>query len=380
MNRNSNYLDNHFDRLASISSISNFSKLDRRQVLKLGSLVLGAGVLSACNANNSPTQSDSSDPDNAASTSSNNQTLDKIALGLGWKAEAEYGGYYQAVATGIYKEYGLEVDVQETPPQANLTQMLMGGVIDFSLGNAVSTFKALQEGIPKVTIAAIFQKEIQVLLAHPNVGNDSFEALKGKPIYLSPAINTTYWPLLKTRFGYDDSQQRPYNFNIAPFLVDKDSAQQGLLTAEPFAIAKEAGFDPVILLLAEAGYNPYSFTIDTTRDMIENNPDLVQRFVDASIKGWYSYLENPAPGNELIQQDNPEMSAEQIAYSIEKLKEYEVILSGEANELGIGAMTDYRWQSLYNELVEFEIINPDIDYKQAYTLEFTNKGVEYYQA
>jgi NitT/TauT family transport system substrate-binding protein len=380
MNRNSNYLDNHFDRLASISSISNFSKLDRRQVLKLGSLVLGAGVLSACNANNSPTQSDSSDPDNAASTSSNNQTLDKIALGLGWKAEAEYGGYYQAVATGIYKEYGLEVDVQETPPQANLTQMLMGGVIDFSLGNAVSTFKALQEGIPKVTIAAIFQKEIQVLLAHPNVGNDSFEALKGKPIYLSPAINTTYWPLLKTRFGYDDSQQRPYNFNIAPFLVDKDSAQQGLLTAEPFAIAKEAGFDPVILLLAEAGYNPYSFTIDTTRDMIENNPDLVQRFVDASIKGWYSYLENPAPGNELIQQDNPEMSAEQIAYSIEKLKEYEVILSGEATELGIGAMTDDRWESLYNELVEFEIINPDIDYKQAYTLEFTNKGVEYYQA
>jgi NitT/TauT family transport system substrate-binding protein len=240
--------------------------------------------------------------------------------------------------------------------------------------------KRLQEGIPKVTIAAIFQKEIQVLLAHPNVGNDSFEALKGKPIYLSPAINTTYWPLLKTRFGYDDSQQRPYNFNIAPFLVDKDSAQQGLLTAEPFSIAKEAGFDPVILLLAEAGYNPYSFTIDTTRDMIENNPDLVQRFVDASIKGWYSYLENPAPGNELIQQDNPEMSAEQIAYSIEKLKEYEVILSGEANELGIGAMTDDRWQSLYNELVEFEIINPDIDYKQAYTLEFTNKGVEYYQA
>jgi NitT/TauT family transport system substrate-binding protein len=329
MNRKSNY----FDRLRP----KQLNQIDRRQLLKLGSLALGTGVLSACNANNVTPSIESSDPANSSPDS--NKQLDKVSLGLGWKAEAEYGGYYQAVATGIYAEYGLEVDVQETPPQANLTQMLMGDVIDFSLGNAVSTLKALQEGIPKVTIAAIFQKEIQVLLTHPGMGNDSFADLKGKPIFLSPAVNTTYWPLLKSKYGYDDSQQRPYNFNIGPFLIDKNSAQQGLLTAEPFSIAQEAGFDPVILLLAEAGYNPYSFTIDTKRATIENNPDLVQRFVDASIKGWYSYLADPAPGNELIQKDNPEMSAAQIAYSIEKLKEYEVIFAGEANQLGIGAMT-----------------------------------------
>ncbi|AFY71403.1 putative secreted protein [Thalassoporum mexicanum PCC 7367] len=357
-----------------MNRINNLGNLDRRQLLKLGSFVLGAGVLSACSANNEPA------PSSSDQSLDQDQQLDKIALGLGWKAEAEYGGYYQAVATGIYAEYGLEVDVQETPPQANLTQMLMGGVIDFSLGNAVSSIKALQEGIPKVTIASIFQKEIQVLLAHPGVGNDSFEALKGKPIFLSPAVNTTYWPLLKSKYGYDDSQQRPYNFNIGPFLIDENSVQQGLLTAEPFTIAQEAGFDPVILQLAEAGYNPYSFTIDTKRETIAQKPDLVQRFVDASIKGWYSYLENPAPGNELIQKDNPEMSAEQIAYSIEKLKEYEVIKAGVATKLGIGAMTDDRWQSLYNELVEYGIVEAGLDYQEAYTLEFANKGVAYYQS
>jgi NitT/TauT family transport system substrate-binding protein len=253
----------------------------------------------------------------------------------------------------------------------------MGGVVDFTMGGAVDAIKAVEQGIPKITIASIFQKEIQVLLTHPGVGNDSFEQLKGKPIYLSAGVH--YWPFIKAKYGLSDDQKRPYNFNVSPFLVDKNSAQQGLLTSEPYTIEKEGGFKPNILLLADAGYNPYAFTIETTKKLVETNPDLVQRFVDASIKGWYSYLENPQQGNELIKKENPEMTDDLIDYGLNKLKAYEVIISGDAKTLGIGAMTDQRWESLFQDLAAVGVFDAKTDYKQAYTLQFVNKGVDYYK-
>lgn len=339
------------------------SQIKRRQFIKLSSLALGASVLAACTNSNS-------------STSESPGNLDKIKFSLNWKAEAEYGGFYQAVATGIYQQHGLDVTIQPASPQTNTTQLLMGGVVDFSMGGGVDAIKAVQNGIPKITVASIFQKEIQVLLTHPGVGKDSFADLKGSPIFLTSG--SVYWPFLKAKYSLTDDQRRPYNFNVALFLVDKNSAQQGILTSEPYTIEKQGGFKPNILLLADAGYNPYAFTIETTKTLVETNPDLVQRFVDASIKGWYSYLENPEPANQLIKKDNPEMTDDLIAYGFNKLKEYNIILSGDAETLGIGAMNDQRWETLFNDLVAVGVLDGKTDYKQAYTLDFVNKGVDYY--
>ncbi|NEP57398.1 MAG: ABC transporter substrate-binding protein [Symploca sp. SIO2G7] len=339
--------------------------LRRRQFIQLSSLAFGSSILGACTKSNT-----------TSSVSESQENLDKIKFSLSWKAEAEYGGFYQAFATGIYREHGLDVTIQPASPQTNITQLLMGGVVDFSMGEAVNAIQAIQQGIPKVTVAAIFQNVIQILLTHPGVGNDSFADLKGKPIFISPG--SSYWLFLKAKYGLTDDQQRPYNFNVSPFLVDKNSAQQGILTSEPYTIEKEGGFKPNILLLSDAGYNPYTFTIETTKKLVETNPDLVQRFVDASIKGWYSYLENPDPANQLIKRDNPEMTDDLIAYGFNKLKEYNVILSGNAETLGIGAMSDERWETLFNELAAVGILDKNTDYKQAYTLEFVNKGLDYY--
>lgn len=337
----------------------------RRQFIKLSYLALGGSILAGCTS-----------PTSTSSTSESPGNLDKIKFSLSWKAEAEYGGFYQAVATGIYQQHGLDVTIQPASPQTNTTQLLMGGVVDFSMGGGVDAIKAVQNGIPKITVASIFQKEIQVLLTHPGVGNDSFADLKGSPIFLTPG--STYWPILKAKYGFTDDQRRPYNFNVAPFLVDKNSAQQGILTSEPYTIEKEGGFKPNILLLADVGYNPYAFTIETTKKLVETNPDLVQRFVDASIKGWYSYLENPEPANELIKKDNPEMTDDLINYGFNKLKEYDVILSDDAKTLGIGAMTHERWETLFNELTAVGVLDGKTDYKQAYALDFVNKGVDDY--
>lgn len=351
-------------------------RINRRKFIQYSSLTLGSALLTACTNNSRKTSSESISPTSTPTATGN---LKSVTFGTNWFAQAEHGGFYQAVAKGIYKDHGLDVQIKMGGPQVNGTQLLMGGAIDFFMGFGSDAIKAVEEGIPKVTVAAIFQKDPQVLIAHPGVRNDTLEKLKGKPILISAAANTTYWPFLKAKYGFKDDQKRPYNFNPGPFLADKNAVQQGYVTSEPLAIKKQGGFDPVVILLADHGYNPYSTTIETKKELIEQNPDLVQRFVEASIKGWYSYLEDPAPANELIKKDNPEMTDEMLNYGLEKMKKYGIIISGDADKLGIGAMTEERWKSFFDTMAQQGVFKKETDYKQAYTLQFVNKGVEAYK-
>jgi NitT/TauT family transport system substrate-binding protein len=353
--------------------------INRRRLIQYGGLAVGSGILAACAGQQQSGQQSTEAPSPAASPSPTGE-LTKITYGTNWYAQAEHGGFYQAVATGIYKEYGLDVTIKMGGPQVNGTQLLMGGAIDFFMGYASDAIKAVQENIPKVTVAALFQKDPQVLLAHPDTGAKSLEDLKGKPVFISAAANTTFWPFLKAKYQYTDAQKRPYNFNPGPFLADKAAVQQGYLSSEPLAIEKEGGFKPLVFLLADYGYDPYSTTIECKQELLEKDPDLVQRFVDASIKGWYSYLNNdPAPANVLIKKDNPEMTDDQIKYGIEKMKEYGIVVSGDAETKGIGAMTDERWKSFFETMSKQGVFPSSVDYTKAYTLEFVNKGAEAYQ-
>ncbi|MEM6521232.1 MAG: ABC transporter substrate-binding protein [Cyanobacteria bacterium P01_D01_bin.71] len=353
--------------------------LGRRRFVKYGSLLVGASVAAACGGATTNPASETGETETAESVASGE--LQKVTFGTNWYAQAEHGGFYQAIATGIYADHGLDVTIQMGGPQVNGTQLLMGGSVDFFMGYGSDALQAIQEGIPKVTVASIFQKDPQILIAHPDQGIESLEDLQGKPVYISSAANVTYWPFLAAKYGFTEDMKRPYNFNPGPFLADKSSAQQGYLSSEPLTIAEEGGFEPVVLLLADYGYDPYSTTIETRQAVVDSDPDLVQRFVDASIKGWYSYLnDDPTPGNDLIKQANPEMLDEQIAYGIEKMGEHGIVVSGDAEAMGIGAMTDDRWQSFYDKLVEAEVVSPEVDYTQAFTLDFVNKGVEYYQS
>jgi NitT/TauT family transport system substrate-binding protein len=303
--------------------------------------------------------------------------LDEVTFGANWKAQAEHGGFYQAVATGIYQKHGLDVTIRPGGPQVNHRQLLLAGKIDFNMaGNMFAAFNNAQNDIPTVMVASIFQKEPQILMAHPGVGHDSLEDLKGKPILISNDARLTFWAWLKAAYGYADEQIRPYTFNSAPFLADPQAIQQGYVTSEPFAIQREGGFKPVVFLLADYGYDSYSTMIETMRSTVEDNSDLVQRFVDASIEGWYSYLYgNPAPANELIKADNPDMTDEQIAFSIEAMMSYGIVDSGDSEERGIGAMTEERWQGFLQFAKEAGIYPDDLDIFDVYTLNFVNKGV-----
>jgi NitT/TauT family transport system substrate-binding protein len=293
-----------------------------------------------------------------------------LRLVTNWYAQAEHGGFYQALALGIYADYGLQVEIRMGGTAVNVLHLLAGGAADFVLGGSPDALAALKSGIPVLTVAAFFQKDPQCLLAHPGVGIERLEDLRGKPIWVSPGANLTYWPFLRAKFGFSDSQKRPYNFSLTPFLLDKYSAQQGYVTSEPFRVRQEGGFDPVVFLLADYGYSPYATTLETTRPFAEQHPDQVRKFVAASIEGWQSYLEDPRPGNRLIRQDNPNMSEALLAYAHQALKDYGLLTAGDAATLGIGAMTHQRWQTYFQEMVALGVVEAGLDVQQAYTLDF----------
>jgi len=300
---------------------------------------------------------------------------DRISFGIDWVAEAEYGGYYQALATGLYARHGLTVTIRQGGPQVNQMQLMMAGRLDFNLGGG-RAIEFVQQKLPYVAIAAIFQKDPSVLIAHPGQGNDSFAALKGKPILIGADTRASWWRFLAAKYGYSDSQIRTYTFNMQPFLADKRLVQQGYLGSEPFLIRQAAGFDPVVLLLGDAGYAGYANIVTTSTKLVAENPDLVQRFVDASIEGWYSYLYgDPTPANALIMHDNPEMPAALLAYGRDVMKARGIVDSGDATNYGIGAMTDARWSEFYRSMSAVGVYPKGIDVTQAYTLRFVNRCV-----
>ncbi|MGC2415928.1 MAG: ABC transporter substrate-binding protein [Stellaceae bacterium] len=303
-------------------------------------------------------------------------SAESVNFGTDWKAEAEHGGFYQAIATGIYKGHGLDVTLRPGGPQVNHAQLLAAGVLDFNIAsNSFVPLNFVAQKIPMVAVAAIFQKDPSVLIAHPGQGEDSFEALKGRPIMISGDTRVTSWLFLKQKFGYTDDQIRPYGFSVAPFLADQTAVQQGYLTSEPFIIEK-AGVKPVVLLLADAGYGSYGALIETSEKLVRDKPDLVQRFVDASIEGWYSYLDaDPGPANALIKRDNPEMTDALLAYGRDKMKEYGIIDSGRAKKSGIGAMGDSRWRDFFDTAAKAGLYPADMDFSKAYTLQFISKKV-----
>jgi len=305
------------------------------------------------------------------------QAFDKVTFGTNWLAEPEHGGFYQALVDGTYDKYGLDVTIQQGGPQINHRLLLLAGKIDFLMGaNTLQTFDAVAQNVPTIAVAAMFQKDPQVLIAHPDEGIDKFTDLKRLTLFVSSEGLVTYFQWLKADFGFKEEQVKPYTFNPQPFLADKKSAMQGYVTSEPFAIAKAANFTPQVFLLADQGFSAYSTLIETRRELVDNKPDLVQRFVDASVIGWYNYLYgNNSAANALIRKQNPEMTDELLAYCITALKKNGIVDSGDSLTLGVGAMTDARMKEFFEEMVRAGVTKSSLDFRKGYTLQFVNKKV-----
>ena len=293
---------------------------------------------------------------------------DKVTFLTSWFAQAEHGGFYQAVATGLYKKHGLDVTVKMGGPQINGMQLLAAGQADFIMGYDLQVMKAVEQGIPVTTVATSFQKDLQGMLVHDDV--KGLGDLKGKTILIASTSNVTFWPWLKAKYGYTDAQLKPYTFNLQPFIADPNAAQQAYPSSEPFQ-ARKAGVKSSFFLFADEGYPPYGTTIVAMQKTVAEKPDLVARFVKASLEGWKSYLANPAPANELIKRDNPRMDDEQIAFAVLRMKELKVFDGGDAARLGAGVITEARWKATYDFMVQAGLLKPETEWKKAFTTQFT---------
>jgi len=306
------------------------------------------------------------------------QALDKLSFHTDWRAQAEHGGYYQAVAAGIYRKHGIECDLRQGGPSLNISQLLLSGRVDMIMSNSFEAFTYVREQAPFFTIASIFQKDPQVMIAHPGTGFDSFEKMKGRPLLISNGSRSTFWPYLRKKYGLSDAQLRPYNFNMAPFLADPQAIQQGFVTSEVYSIARALGRQPEVLLIADAGFSAYQTTIAISRKLATGKKELIQRFVDASLEGWAQYLKGgPAieAANALIKRDNPEQTDDRIRHAVKELNGRGIVRSGDALTGGIGAMSDNRWADFYNSMTDVGVLPVGLDPRQAYTLEFVNKGI-----
>jgi NitT/TauT family transport system substrate-binding protein len=300
----------------------------------------------------------------------------KIVLVTDWKAQAEHGGFYEALAEGLYARHGLDVTIREGGPAVNVGQLLAGGAADFGIAsNNFIPLNLRREGGAFKAVMAVFQKDPQVLITHPRGDVRSIAEMAGKPIMIGDAAAATFWPWLKAKFGFKDDQIRKYTFNLAPFLVDKTAIQEGYLSSEPYAIEKEGGFKPQVFSLADAGYPGYANMVLVPDSWITTKPQAVQAFVDASIEGWMDYLYGDAkPGNALIKKDNPEMTDDLIAQAIGKMRQFGIALSGDAKTEGVGAMNDARWREFFTTMATEGVYPRDFHYQDAYTLQFVNKG------
>ncbi|MBS4082497.1 MAG: ABC transporter substrate-binding protein [Rhizobiales bacterium] len=310
---------------------------------------------------------------------------DKIRFGTNWVAEAEHGGFYQAQADGTYAKYGLDVEIVPGGPQINNRILLSAGKLDFYISaNFLQAFAAVEQNVPTIVVAAIMQRDPIAILAHPNTGIEKFEDLRERKVSLllgADAMVTSFrW--LKSEHGFRDEQARPYTFNPQPFLANKNFAMQGYVTSEPFVIEQAGGFKPKIFLLADHGFDGYATTLETRTELLRSNPDLVSRFIRASIEGWYTYLYgNSKPANDLIKKHNPEMTDALIAFSTAKMKEYGIVDSGDALNFGIGAMQEVKIKNFFDKMVKAGIVKADVNWRKSFDATFVNRkhGVDMYR-
>lgn len=298
-----------------------------------------------------------------------------IKLATDWRAQAELGGYYQALATGEYKKRGLDVTLIQGGPAVNVPQLLATGAVDVGVGsNSFIIMNLAKENAPVKAVAAFMQKDPQVLIAHPDQGINGIADMKGRPILLSDASVTAFWVWLKAKYGFTDDQVRKYNYSSAPFLADKRVVQQGYATSEPYLIEKEGKIKPAVFLLADSGYPAYASFALVPDSLIAKNPAAVQAFVEATAAGWTSYLYgDPKPGDAAILKDNPEMTQDVLDQAREKMRSYGIV-SANGGRGDIGQMTDARWAEFFKVASEQGVYPADMDYKKAYTLQFLPKG------
>lgn len=299
---------------------------------------------------------------------------ERINFLTSWRAQAEHGGYYQAVAKGLYAACGVNVNIRMGGPGTDTKALLAGGAVDAIMASFTDDpFRLNEAGFPAQAVMASFQKTPQILMTHPGNGINRIEDMRGRPIMIGQGSRTTFWPFLRARYGFTDQQIRAYNFQMGPWLVDRMAIQQGFLSSEPFKVRTEANIEPTVFMLSDLGYLSYSSLVVFPTRTIREKPRAVQCFVDATIDGWIDFFRDPAPALALIRRDNPDNTPELMAFAIEMMRKYGIVENDETRRNGIGTMSEARFRGHFEMMRDEGLYKADLDWRSGFTLDFINK-------
>jgi len=293
----------------------------------------------------------------------------RIRFATDWRAQAEHGGFYQALASGAYEKRGLNVQIVQGGPGVNVPQLLAAGAVELGMGsNSFIPFNLVAEGAPVKAVAAFFQKDPQVLIAHPDPDLTGIADLAGRPFLLADASITAFWVWLKAKYGFTDDQVRKYTFNPAPFLADERAVQQGYLTSEPYTIEQVGGFEPRVFLLADEGYPSYAAMVLAPDGFARDNAKALRSFIAASAEGWRDYMNgDPAAANALIKRDNPDMTDAILTQARDAMNTNGIVEGGDAALYGLGAMTQERWQAFFDATSSAGVYPAGLNWRNAFT-------------
>ena len=288
-----------------------------------------------------------------------------------WYAQAEHGGFYQAKEQGLYKQQGLDVTIKMGGPQVNNTQLLVAGKADCIITDVIGVMMSQKRGLPIQLVGTSFQYDPTVVITHADVKNLG-DLNEDNTILISTSSHSSWWPWAKKQFGFTDAMTRPYTFNVQPFVMNDKVAQQGFMTSEPFALEK-TGVSFNVYSIGQEGYPSYGNSLACSNNVIEEHPEKVKAFLQASMSGWKSYLNDPSLGNKAIKLANPSMADDQIAYSVEKLRTSEIVTGGDAETKGIGIITPERMEKTWQMAVSNGLFAAeDVNLEEVYTTAFIN--------
>ncbi|WP_421723469.1 ABC transporter substrate-binding protein [Bauldia sp.] len=298
-------------------------------------------------------------------------TNTRVSFGLNWLPQGEHCGFYQALATGLYEDAGLDVELQPGGPDINVPNLVAAGTVDLGMGSSFTSLNAINQGIPLVTVAAFLQKDPQTLVAHGGQGVSTLEDLKDRPVMIAKFSQFEFWQFLKMEYGFSDDQIRPYTYSAAPFLADPEAVQQGYITEDALLLGAELPEPPVSIMLADYGYQNYASTAFTSQPFLDENPEVVRAFLAATAEGYRQCIEDDyTPAMEAVMAANPDHTAELFDFKLKQMRDREMVTGGDAEAGGVGAMTDARWQSFFDTMSAAGVYPADLDYADAYTLDY----------
>jgi NitT/TauT family transport system substrate-binding protein len=290
----------------------------------------------------------------------------KVRLELNWFPEAEHGGYYAALAHGFFAEEGLDVTIVAGGPNVPVLQNVALGKSDFGVNNADQLLFAREAGADLVAVLAALQESPRCIMVHADSGIRRFEDLKN--VVLSVGSSSSFFRYVAERVPLEGVEIVAYSGSIAPFLTQPRHAQQAYIFSEPFLAEKE-GVAVHCLMVSELGYNPYTSLLFTSREFIDQHPEIVERMVRATRRGWQQYLTDPTTANAAIAEQNPEMSLEALAYGATEIAK--LCISPEVSNKQLGSMSMERWVTLWNQMVEADLLHGDATVaRQAFTTQF----------